>query len=72
MYPAQRLGPIFDLTTAIKSTPIFAKSTPLINVLSAPVIAEKPTAREPFDEMTRRYRDRLNPGTVWLNAQRLG
>ena len=35
------------------------------------VIAEKPTAREFFDEMTRRYPDRLNPGTVWLNAQRL-
>jgi len=35
------------------------------------VIAEKPTARELFDEMTRRYPDRLNPGTVWLNAQRL-
>jgi hypothetical protein len=35
------------------------------------VIAEKPTAREFFDVMTRRYPDRLNPGTVWLNAQRL-
>jgi hypothetical protein len=35
------------------------------------LIAEKPTAREFFDVMTRRYPDRLNPGTVWLNAQRL-
>ena len=35
------------------------------------VIAGKPTAREFFDEMTRRYPHRLNPGTVWLNAQRL-
>jgi glyoxylase-like metal-dependent hydrolase (beta-lactamase superfamily II) len=35
------------------------------------VIAEKPTADEFFDEMTRRYPDGLNPGTVWLNAQRL-
>jgi hypothetical protein len=35
------------------------------------VSTEKPAAREFFDEMTRRYPDRLNPGTVWLNAQRL-
>ena len=35
------------------------------------VIAEKPTPREFFDVMTQRYSDRLNPGTVWLNAQRL-
>jgi len=35
------------------------------------VIAEQPTAREFFDVMTRRYPDRLNPGTVWLDAQRL-
>jgi glyoxylase-like metal-dependent hydrolase (beta-lactamase superfamily II) len=35
------------------------------------VIARKPAAREFFDEMIRRYPDRLNPGTVWLNAQRL-
>jgi glyoxylase-like metal-dependent hydrolase (beta-lactamase superfamily II) len=35
------------------------------------LIAEKPTAREFFDVTTRRYPDRLNPGTVWLNAQRL-
>ena len=35
------------------------------------MIAEKPTARGFFDEITRRYPDRLNPGTVWLNAQRL-
>jgi glyoxylase-like metal-dependent hydrolase (beta-lactamase superfamily II) len=35
------------------------------------VIAERPTAREFFDEMTRRYPNRINPGTVWLNAQRL-
>src|SRR5262245_59193537 len=34
------------------------------------VIAEKPTPREFFDEVIRRYPDRLNPGTVWLNAQR--
>jgi len=35
------------------------------------VIAEKPTAHDFFDVMTRRYPDRLDPGTVWLNAQRL-
>jgi glyoxylase-like metal-dependent hydrolase (beta-lactamase superfamily II) len=35
------------------------------------VLAEKPTAQTFFDEMTRLYPDRLNPGTVWLNAQRL-
>ncbi|MFE9104334.1 hypothetical protein [Actinomadura geliboluensis] len=35
------------------------------------VLADKPTAQTFFDEMTRRYPDRLNPGTVWLNAQRL-
>ncbi|MGW2156902.1 hypothetical protein [Nonomuraea sp. NPDC001699] len=35
------------------------------------VVAAKPTPREFFDEMTQRYPDRLNPGTVWLNAQRL-
>jgi glyoxylase-like metal-dependent hydrolase (beta-lactamase superfamily II) len=35
------------------------------------VIAAKPTPRAFFDEMIRRYPDRLNPGTVWLNAQRL-
>ncbi|MDF5757298.1 MBL fold metallo-hydrolase [Spongiactinospora sp. TRM90649] len=35
------------------------------------VLADKPTARAFFDKMTRRYPDRLNPGTVWLNAQRL-
>lgn len=35
------------------------------------LITEEPTAREFFDVMTRRYPDRLNPGTVWLNAQRL-
>jgi glyoxylase-like metal-dependent hydrolase (beta-lactamase superfamily II) len=35
------------------------------------VLAGKPTARTFFDEMTRHYPDRLNPGTVWLNAQRL-
>ena len=34
------------------------------------VIAETPTACEFFDEMIRRYPDRLNPGTVWLNAER--
>lgn len=31
---------------------------------SRQVLAEKPTAREFFDEMTRRYPDRLNPSTV--------
>src|SRR5262245_34677327 len=35
------------------------------------VIAKKPTPREFFDEMTRRYPNRVNPGTVWLNAQRM-
>jgi glyoxylase-like metal-dependent hydrolase (beta-lactamase superfamily II) len=35
------------------------------------VIATKPTPRAFFDEMTRRYPERVNPGTVWLNAQRL-
>ncbi|GGS67366.1 MBL fold metallo-hydrolase [Nonomuraea spiralis] len=35
------------------------------------VVAAKPTPQAFFDEMTRRYPDRLNPGTVWLNAQRL-
>ncbi|MFC4053676.1 MBL fold metallo-hydrolase [Actinomadura syzygii] len=35
------------------------------------VLDDKPAARTFFDEMTRRYPDRLNPGTVWLNAQRL-
>jgi glyoxylase-like metal-dependent hydrolase (beta-lactamase superfamily II) len=35
------------------------------------VLAKKPTPREFFDEMTRRYPDRVNPGTVWLNAQRM-
>src|SRR5262249_53062082 len=35
------------------------------------VIAKKPTPREFFDQMTRRYPDRVNPGTVWLNAQRM-
>ncbi|WP_196279071.1 MBL fold metallo-hydrolase [Catellatospora vulcania] len=35
------------------------------------VIAGKPTAREFFDEMTRRYPDRVNPGTVWLSARQL-
>lgn len=35
------------------------------------VLAAKPTAQTFFDEMTRRYPGRLNPGTVWLNAQRL-
>jgi hypothetical protein len=31
----------------------------------------KSTPREFFDEITRRYPDRVNPGTVWLSAQRL-
>ncbi|NIH87504.1 MBL fold metallo-hydrolase [Amycolatopsis granulosa] len=35
------------------------------------VLAGKPAPREFFDEMVRHYPDRLNPGTVWLNAQRL-
>ncbi|MFI6787872.1 MBL fold metallo-hydrolase [Nonomuraea sp. NPDC050383] len=35
------------------------------------VIATKPTPRTFFDEMTRRYPERVNPGTVWLNAQRV-
>jgi hypothetical protein len=35
------------------------------------VIAKKPTPRELFDEMTQRYPNRVNPGTVWLNAQRM-
>ncbi|MEO3874130.1 MBL fold metallo-hydrolase [Nonomuraea sp. B12E4] len=35
------------------------------------VLAEKPTPHTFFDEMTRHNPDRLNPGTVWLNAQRL-
>ncbi|GHE82009.1 MBL fold metallo-hydrolase [Amycolatopsis deserti] len=35
------------------------------------VLAGKPAPREFFDEMVRRYPDRVNPGTVWLNAQRL-
>ncbi|WP_173390751.1 MBL fold metallo-hydrolase [Actinomadura litoris] len=35
------------------------------------VLAGKPSARTFFDEMTHRYPDRVNPGTVWLNAQRL-
>jgi len=35
------------------------------------VIARKPTPRELYDEMTRRYPNRVNPGTVWLNAQRM-
>ncbi|TYB42057.1 MBL fold metallo-hydrolase [Actinomadura chibensis] len=35
------------------------------------VLAGRPEPRTFFDEMTRRYPDRLNPGTVWLNAQRL-
>jgi hypothetical protein len=34
-------------------------------------ITEETTVREFFDEMTRRYPDWLNPGTIWLNAQRL-
>ncbi|SFW79719.1 MBL fold metallo-hydrolase [Amycolatopsis australiensis] len=35
------------------------------------VLAGKPAPREFFDELTRRHPERLNPGTVWLNAQRL-
>jgi glyoxylase-like metal-dependent hydrolase (beta-lactamase superfamily II) len=35
------------------------------------VIEEKPSAREFYDEMLRRYPDRVNPGAVWLNAQQV-
>jgi hypothetical protein len=35
------------------------------------VIAKQPTPRELFDEMTQRYPDRVNLGTVCLNAQRM-
>lgn len=33
------------------------------------VMAEKRTSREFFDEMTRRYPDRINPGMVWFSAK---
>ncbi|MET7460432.1 hypothetical protein [Nonomuraea sp. NPDC005501] len=33
------------------------------------VIATRPTPRAFFDEMTRRYPERVNPGTVWLNTR---
>lgn len=35
------------------------------------VIADKPTAREYFDEMTGHYPDRVNPGMVWFSARQL-
>lgn len=35
------------------------------------VIQETPSGREFFDEMLRRYPDRINPGAVWLAAQQL-
>ena len=36
------------------------------------VLRDGPTPAEFLAEMTRRYPDRLNPGTAWLNTQRLG
>jgi hypothetical protein len=36
------------------------------------ILRKRPTPAEFFAEMVRRYPDRLNPGTAWLNAQRLG
>jgi hypothetical protein len=35
------------------------------------LLDDKPTAREFYDQMTRLYPDRLNPGVVWLGAQGL-
>jgi hypothetical protein len=32
------------------------------------LLAEKPTAREFFDQMIALYPDRLNPGPVWYGA----
>jgi glyoxylase-like metal-dependent hydrolase (beta-lactamase superfamily II) len=35
------------------------------------LLADKPTAREFYDQMTGLYPDRLNPGVVWLGARAL-
>jgi hypothetical protein len=35
------------------------------------LLADKPTPREFYDQMTALYPSRLNPGIIWLGAQAL-